>query len=135
MIKHKPCPISPNITPNKNGNVIKKFGSQGQQKSFLIALKLAQFEWLAQKLKKNPVLMLDDIGGEGTSVWVRDEILGPILQYRLLDHKPTFFSSNYSRKKLVQDHFAKFSRETDNLNATRIGIRIAELTKDNEIQL
>ena len=22
MIKHKPCPISPNITPNKNGNVI-----------------------------------------------------------------------------------------------------------------
>lgn len=44
-----------------NGNPIKKFGSQGQQKSFLIALKLAQFEWLSQKLDKKPVLMLDDI--------------------------------------------------------------------------
>jgi primosomal protein DnaI len=92
-------------------------------------------EEVVSKLKQVQVLMLDDIGGEGTSVWVRDEILGPILQYRLLDHKPTFFSSNYTRKKLVQDHFAKFSRETDNLNATRIGIRIAELTKDNEIEL
>ena len=79
--------------------------------------------------------MLDDIGGEGTSVWVRDEILGPILQYRLLDHKPTFFTSNYPIKRLVSDHFAKFTREADNLNATRIGVRIAELTKDNIIQL
>ena len=92
-------------------------------------------ESIVSKLKQVSVLMLDDIGGEGNSVWVRDEILGPILQYRLLDQKPTFFSSNYTRKKLVSDHFAKFSRETDNLNATRIGIRIAELTKDNEIQL
>ena len=42
-------------------NPIKKFGSQGQQKTFLIALKLAKFEYI--KLKKNiiPVLLLDDI--------------------------------------------------------------------------
>jgi DNA replication and repair protein RecF len=40
---------------------IKKFGSQGQQKSFLIALKLAQYEWLKKHLNVNPVLMLDDI--------------------------------------------------------------------------
>lgn len=43
------------------GNPIKKFGSQGQQKSFLIALKLAQFDCLANKLTQKPVLMLDDI--------------------------------------------------------------------------
>lgn len=42
-------------------NPIKKFGSQGQQKSFIIALKLAQFEWLKTHLHKKPVLMLDDI--------------------------------------------------------------------------
>ena len=44
-----------------HGNPIKKFGSQGQQKSFIIALRLAQFEWLHQNLNKKPVLMLDDI--------------------------------------------------------------------------
>ncbi len=40
---------------------VKKFGSQGQQKSFLIALKLSQFEWLFKHLGVKPVLLLDDI--------------------------------------------------------------------------
>ncbi len=43
------------------GHPVKKFGSQGQQKSFLIALRLAQFDWLKKHLHKKPVLMLDDI--------------------------------------------------------------------------
>lgn len=40
---------------------IKKFGSQGQQKSYLIALKLAQFEFLKQQSGVVPILLLDDI--------------------------------------------------------------------------
>lgn len=40
---------------------IKKFGSQGQQKSYLIALKLAQFDFLKALSKVNPILLLDDI--------------------------------------------------------------------------
>jgi DNA replication and repair protein RecF len=40
---------------------IKKFGSQGQQKSFLIALKLAQFDLVKKQLKRTPILLLDDI--------------------------------------------------------------------------
>ena len=40
---------------------IKKFGSQGQQKTFLIALKLAQFEYLKRLKKVTPILLLDDI--------------------------------------------------------------------------
>lgn len=40
---------------------IKKFGSQGQQKSFLIALKLAQFDFLKQKNGTAPILLFDDI--------------------------------------------------------------------------
>ena len=40
---------------------IKKFGSQGQQKSFLIALKLAQYEVLKAKSGDSPILLLDDI--------------------------------------------------------------------------
>lgn len=44
-----------------NGELIKKMGSQGQQKSFLIALKLAQLNRLKQLTGKNPILLLDDI--------------------------------------------------------------------------
>jgi len=40
---------------------LKKFGSQGQQKSFLIALKLAQYSYLQQQKKFKPLLLLDDI--------------------------------------------------------------------------
>ena len=40
---------------------IKKFGSQGQQKSYLIALKLAQFEFIKQQSNVIPILLLDDI--------------------------------------------------------------------------
>ena len=39
---------------------IKKYGSQGQQKTFLIAMKLAQFDYLS-KLDSKPILLLDDI--------------------------------------------------------------------------
>ncbi len=44
-----------------DGHPIKKFGSQGQQKSYLIALKLAQFDFIKTQCKVNPILLLDDI--------------------------------------------------------------------------
>jgi DNA replication and repair protein RecF len=40
---------------------LKRLGSQGQQKSFIISLKLAQFEIIKQHKKLKPVLLLDDI--------------------------------------------------------------------------
>ncbi len=43
------------------GHPIKKFGSQGQQKSFLIALKLAQFDFIKSQSGVTPILLLDDI--------------------------------------------------------------------------
>lgn len=44
-----------------DGELIKKFGSQGQQKTFLIALKLALYDFLRVKTDKKPLLLLDDI--------------------------------------------------------------------------
>jgi len=44
-----------------DGYPIKKFGSQGQQKSYLIALKLAQFDFIKAQSKVKPILLLDDI--------------------------------------------------------------------------
>ena len=44
-----------------NGYSIKKIGSQGQQKSFLIALKLSQMNIVKKLTRKTPILLLDDI--------------------------------------------------------------------------
>jgi len=44
-----------------DGRPLKRFGSQGQQKTFLIALKLAQFDLTAQRTDIKPLLLLDDI--------------------------------------------------------------------------
>src|ERR1700733_10629834 len=44
-----------------HGMPMKKFGSQGQQKSFLIALKLAQYSFLNLQNGFKPILLLDDI--------------------------------------------------------------------------
>lgn len=43
------------------GHPVKKFGSQGQQKSYLIALKLAQFDFIKAHIGQSPILLLDDI--------------------------------------------------------------------------
>lgn len=43
------------------GHNVKKFGSQGQQKSYLIALKLAQFDFIKKQSGTTPLLLLDDI--------------------------------------------------------------------------
>ena len=44
-----------------DGYPIKKFGSQGQQKSYLIALKLAQFDFILKQNETAPIILLDDI--------------------------------------------------------------------------
>jgi DNA replication and repair protein RecF len=44
-----------------NGNMVKNYGSQGQKKSYLFSLKLAQFEYLKSRMNSSPVLLLDDV--------------------------------------------------------------------------
>lgn len=54
-------PHKDDVVFKMNNFSIKKTGSQGQQKTFLIALKLAQFEFLSDKMGFKPILLLDDI--------------------------------------------------------------------------
>ncbi len=49
------------ITMQLGGYALRRIGSQGQQKTFLIALKLAQYEFLKQHNGRSPILLLDDI--------------------------------------------------------------------------
>ncbi|MCD7032816.1 primosomal protein DnaI [Metabacillus sp. GX 13764] len=78
-------------------------------------------------VKTVPVLMLDDLGAESMSSWLRDDILGTILQYRMLENLPTFFSSNFDLKQL--NHHLSFTQrgEEEPVKAARIMERIKHL--------
>ena len=86
-------------------------------------------EAIINKCKQADVLMFDDIGGEGNSSFVRDEVLGPILQYRMFASKPTFMSSNYSVAEL-EEHLVEVRGEINSTNSSRIIERIKELMKE-----
>ncbi|WP_462412456.1 primosomal protein DnaI [Neobacillus sp. Marseille-QA0830] len=82
-----------------------------------------------EALKKEPILMLDDIGAEAVSSWTRDEVLGPILQYRMLEKLPTFFTSNFDFQGL-EHHLAHSQRgEEEKVKARRIMERIRALSE------
>ena len=83
-------------------------------------------------IKKVPLLLLDDIGAENCSNWSRDEVLGPILQYRMENHLPTFFTSNLSIEEL-ENSLAITSSGVDKVKARRIIERIKQLTVTLEL--
>jgi len=89
-------------------------------------------EQLVSRLKQVEILMLDDIGGEAQSSWIRDEVLGPILQHRLLDEKPTFFTSNVAQKELIK-YMVSNSQKAELMKAARIEARIISLSDELEL--
>ncbi|WP_135556054.1 AFG1/ZapE family ATPase [Paenibacillus cymbidii] len=60
-------------------------------------------------LKETDLLIFDDIGAENLNPWLRDHVLGTILNYRM-QRKPTFFTSNHELSALER-HFSFTSRE------------------------
>lgn len=79
-------------------------------------------------VKQVPFLILDDIGSESISAWIRDEVLGSILQYRMMEGLPTLYSSNYDYAGL-EDHLAYSEKAgTELLKAKRIMERIRHYT-------
>lgn len=80
-------------------------------------------------VKAVPVLILDDIGAEQTTSWVRDEILQVILQHRMLEELPTFFTSNYSLANL-EAKFGNIKGADESWQAKRVMERIRYLAKD-----
>ena len=79
--------------------------------------------------RKADLLLLDDIGAENITSWSRDEILGPILQYRMDNNLPTFFTSNLNINEL-EIHLSESKNDVDKLKAKRIIERIKYLTDD-----
>ena len=67
-------------------------------------------------LKHTPLLLLDDIGAEYLTAWGRDEVIEPILQYRMDEGLPTFFTSNFTILEL-EKHFTTASNSIDKVKA------------------
>jgi len=78
-------------------NPLKKFGSQGQQKTYLIALKLAKFEYIKLKKNINPVLLLDDIFDK-----LDDHRVGYILNLIEKNNLGQTFITDTSKEKIPQ---------------------------------
>lgn len=85
-------------------------------------------------VKKANVLMLDDFGAESMSAWARDEVIGTILQYRMAEKLPTFFTSNFNFGEL-QHHLTYTQRgEKEEVKAARIMERIKTVSKPIQLK-
>ena len=89
---------------------------------------------LVDEIKLAEVLILDDIGAEQSTPWVRDEILQVILQYRMQEDLPTFFTSNFNFEDL-EKHFAKGKNGNDETwEARRVMERIRYLAEETRLE-
>ncbi|WP_294891790.1 primosomal protein DnaI [uncultured Lactobacillus sp.] len=75
------------------------------------------------------LLILDDIGAENLSQWSRDEVLAVILQARMDNVLPTFFSSNFAMNDL-EDHFKETKNAIEPVKAARLMERIHSLATE-----
>lgn len=103
--------------------------------SFSVSLKNSigtpQTQQLIDKIKMAPVLMIDDLGADQLSSWIRDDVLGVVLQYRMQEQLATFFSSNFSLEELQSQYLTVSSRgDAEPLKAQRIMERIRYLAKE-----
>ena len=84
-------------------------------------------------IKSVPILVLDDIGAETMSPWIRDDILGSILQRRMMDNLPTLYTSNFDYDEL-EAHLAYSNKSgTEYMKAKRIMERIRFLSTEIQI--
>lgn len=100
---------------------VKNAISTGTVKKMVDAIKLA------------PVLILDDIGAEQATSWVRDEVLQVILQYRMTENLPTFFTSNYSFLDL-EAKWANIKGNDETWQARRVLERVRYLANEFHLE-
>ena len=83
-------------------------------------------------VKNVDLLLIDDLGAENLTAYNRDEILCPILQYRMDNKLTTFITSNLDIKEL-NNHLSTSKNGVEEIKAGRIISRIEQLTVDMEM--
>ncbi len=85
-----------------------------------------------RKLRRVNYLVLDDIGAENVTNWVRDDILFPLLDYRMENKKTTLFTSNSNFEQLEKRLAINQYQQTDQIKAGRIMERIKTLVGNQQ---
>lgn len=85
-------------------------------------------ETLINQAKNTSVLILDDLGAENLSMWIRDDILGVILEYRMQNELTTFITSNFDMTEM-EKYLSETRDDRDPGKAARLMQRVKFLTK------
>ena len=85
-------------------------------------------ERLLNQAKTATVLIIEDLGAENISMWIRDDILGVILEYRMQNELTTFITSNFDMAELTA-YLAETRDDRDPGKAARLMQRIQFLTR------
>ena len=93
------------------------------------AIQSGQVKAEIDTVKKADILILDDIGAEQHSPWVRDDVLQVILQHRMQENLPTFFTSNFSLSDL-EKRLSQGKAGDESWQAKRVMERIRFLAKE-----
>ena len=89
-------------------------------------------EKLIMQTKTTTVLILDDLGAENLSMWIRDDILGVILEYRMQNELTTFMTSNFDMNEMTT-YLSETRDDRDTGKAARLMQRIKFLARLIEV--
>ncbi len=104
-----------------NEHPVKQFASQGQQKSFVVAIKLAQFDFNYRKIGHKPILLLDDIFDK-----LDDNRVGQLIKLVGNDHFGQVFITDTQRQRI------KYLMDNTIVNHKIFKVNNGVITNDNE---
>lgn len=84
------------------------------------------------RMRYADVLFLDDFGSEAATPWTRDEILFPILDERMNNHKKTYFASNITMAEL-EERYSLDNSTMNSVAANRLMDRVKALARPVEL--
>ncbi|MCR5066751.1 MAG: ATP-binding protein [Erysipelotrichaceae bacterium] len=84
---------------------------------------------LVRSMRRAEILVLDDIGAENFTSYIRDDILYPILDYRMENGRRTFFTSNIDLARLTERMSYNQNGQKDETKAMRLVERIRALAE------
>lgn len=85
-------------------------------------------EELLSQITHAPIAVFDDIGGESVTAWSRDDVLLPLLDARMNQHRLTYFTSNYTIMELQERYALANAKNSEPVAALRLVERVKALS-------
>ncbi|MFT8413172.1 Helicase loader DnaI [Oenococcus oeni] len=92
-------------------------------------IQMLEKQRLIRKIAHSRILVFDDLGAGDLTTWVRDNVIGAILDDRMNYQRPTFFTSNFDIKSLQEQYLSIARGVAEPIKAARIIERIKFLSE------